>query len=184
MSIQFNTVTNEVIDLIKQGKIGIIRTDTIYGVVGQAAKEAAVERIFALKGRDETKPPIVLIHDMSAMYDQPSSDMHQFVSSVWPGRVSVIVPSPHAPAWISRGETTATYRVPADESLRKLLSRTGPLIAPSANPQSLSPATTIQEAVHYFGEQVDFYVDGGRVTDNTPSQLLRITDDGQVERLR
>ena len=184
MSIQFKHVTQEVIDLIKQGNIGIIRTDTIYGVVGLAEDQAVVERIFQLKDRSETKPPIVLIYEASVMYDAPAKTVGSLLESVWPGRVSVIVPSPHAPSWISRGKTTATYRVPANEQLRALLKSTGPLVAPSANPQSLPPATTIQEAVNYFGDQVDFYVDGGHVTDNTPSQLLRILDDGTVERLR
>jgi L-threonylcarbamoyladenylate synthase len=180
----FDSFTDEVCELIAQGKIGVIRTDTIYGVIGQAANQTTVERIFSLKGRDETKPPIVLIHDMSALYDGPSEEVRQVLDSVWPGRVSVIVPSPHAPVWISRGETTATYRVPADEYLRKFLAATGPLVAPSANPQSLPPATTIEEAIEYFGDHVDFYVDGGRVVDNTPSQLLRVTSDGMIERLR
>jgi len=43
---------------------------------------------------------------------------------------------------------------------------------------------TIAQAVEYFGDQVDSYIDSGEVEDNTPSQILLINNDGSVERIR
>lgn len=175
-----------VADMIARGGIGVLKTDTIYGIVASANDEAAVERVYAVRGRDAHKPCIVLIADQAQIWDQAAvRRYHAILEAQWPGKVSIILPAGTAtPAHIHRGVQTVAYRLPADEWLRRLLERTGPLIAPSANPQGEVPAADIAQARAYFGEAVDFYVDGGPVTDNTPSQLLAVNDDGTVTRLR
>ncbi len=174
----------EVIKILCDGGIGVLRTDTIYGIVCAASNEVSVDRIYALKGRDDTKSPIVLIASTSQMFDAPDEDERALLDTVWPGKVSVIINSKNAPEWITRGNGSVAYRLPADKALRELLEKTGPLIAPSANKQGETPATSIKQAQDYFGETIDFYIDEGEVTDNTPSQLLRINSGGEVERLR
>jgi len=173
-----------VASMLLSGKIGVIRTDTLYGIVCIAHSLEAVKRVFACKGRDEHKSPIVLISSSQQLFDAASPSEQKLLSDVWPGKVSVILNSISAPSWIERGNSTVAYRLPADTVLQQLITRTGPLIAPSANPQGQQPARTIQEAVDYFGERIDFYVDGGEVTDDTPSQLLKFYENGQSERLR
>lgn len=173
-----------VIDMLKRGAIGVLRTDTIYGIVGRADNERAVERIYDLKNRDGDKSPIVLVSSLDDLFDEPTVDEQKLLDEVWPGKVSVIIPTAHAPKWLERGNRSVAYRLPAYEELRSLVAQTGPLIAPSANLQGEKPAESVDEAMKYFGDQVDFYVDGGKVEDLTPSQLLRLTEDGEVERLR
>lgn len=169
---------------LNDGLIGIIRTDTLYGVLARAANERAVNRVYDLKHRSEAKSPIVLISSIDDLFDVADDATRILLDSVWPGPVSVIVPSTQAPVWIRRDNNSVAYRMPADENLLKLLKQTGPLIAPSANPEGLAPAMDIDGAKNYFGEAADFYVDTGRVTDATPSQLLLIKPDGEVSRLR
>jgi len=137
-----------------------------------------------LKGRDDDKSPIVLIDGFDQLYDQPFDETNAFLEAVWPGPVSVILPSSRAPLWIRRGNDSVAYRMPDNEDLRQLVRRCGPLVAPSANPQGMNPALDPAEAEAYFGEAVDFYVDGGQVKDASPSQLVRIGNDGSVTRLR
>jgi L-threonylcarbamoyladenylate synthase len=67
-------------------------------------------------------------------------------------------------------------------SLGRLLKKTGPLVAPSANPQGLPPASNVKEAKIYFGERVDFYVPGGSPAAKS-SKIIKITEKG-VEILR
>lgn len=174
----------EVVRLLQAGGVGILRTDTLYGVVASATNEVAVQRIYELKGRDETKSPIVLVSNQSQVFDAVSDEHERLLGDVWPGPVSVIIPSVDAPVWIRRDNDSVAYRLPKSSELQNLVDQTGPLIAPSANPQSLSPAMTIQQAVGYFGDKVDFYVDGGEVIDPSPSQILQITSSGEVKRLR
>jgi L-threonylcarbamoyladenylate synthase len=174
----------EVAAILTGGGVGVLRTDTLYGLVGKADNEAAVQRIYSLKHRDEAKSPIVLIASQDQLYNAPDSETASLLRDVWPGKVSVIIPSMRAPLYIRRGNDSVAYRLPNDEALTRLVALTGPLVAPSANLEGDAPAMDIQEAIGYFGDEVDFYVDGGRVTDATPSQLLRVTENGSFERLR
>lgn len=181
----FNSVTDpQVIELLQSGAVGIIRTDTLYGVIGRAADKNAVERVYSIKHRSPHKALIVLIGSTSQLFDVPPAYADTVLSQVWPGKTSVILPANDAPSWIPREGGNIAYRLPADSSLQQMLQETGPLVAPSANPEGRPPARSVEEAVVYFGESVDFYVDGGEVIDDTPSQLIRVAENGQTERLR
>jgi len=174
----------EIVAWLVDGKVGVLRTDTLYGLVCRADNQAAVERIYQVKGRDNDKSPIVLIANQQQLFDRPTLVMEQFLETVWPGKISVIIPSVSAPWWIERRNTSVAYRLPDSDWLQSLLVWTGQLIAPSANPEGQPPAQTIQRAIEYFGDSVDFYVDSGEVTDESPSQLLRMNVAGEIERLR
>jgi L-threonylcarbamoyladenylate synthase len=169
---------------LQAGQIGVLKTDTLYGLVAPAGDATAVERVYQTKGRTPSKSPIILIASVEQLIDDYDETMLAHMNELWPGKNSVILPSPHGPQWLTRGNASIAYRLPADERLRALLGKSGPLIAPSANPEGETPATTIQEAYDYFGDTVDFYVDGGAVSDNTPSKLWRLQPDGVLERLR
>ena len=174
---------DHLVQTLLSGGIAVLRTDTIYGIVARADNEAAVERIYTIKQRTPSKSPIVLLSRPEEVFDALSAQQLAITEGLWPGRNSIIFPSMEAPAWLDRGNESIAYRVPDDEGLRRLLASTGPLIAPSANPESQQPAMSVHEAIEYFGDLIDVYVDGGLVTDNTPSKLFRVTDDG-LERLR
>lgn len=174
----------EIVNLLKAGAIGVLRTDTLYGVVASAANEAAVQRVYELKERSEHKSPIVLISNKSQVFDEVPAEVDALLVDVWPGPVSVIIPSSKAPLWVRRGNDSVAYRLPNSDELQQLVNQTGPLIAPSANPEGEQPAMSIDEAKNYFGDDVDFYVDGGEVTNASPSQLLLVGNDGGVTRLR
>lgn len=171
-------------DLIKAGGVGVIRTDTLYGLIARADIESAVARVYEIKTRTPSKPPIVLISDVNQMFNQPPHEYRSFLDKSWPGPNSVIVPSPYAPEWIDRGTNTVAYRIPAVAELVDFISKTGPLIAPSANPEGQVPAVDIDQAIDYFGDKVDFYVDGGQVAGNNPSKLYRLDETGAEVRLR
>lgn len=174
-------IDDRLVTLLKNSGCAVIRTDTLYGLVARADDRAAVQRIYRLKKRRDDKPCIVLIADERQLYDPPVADM----SEKWPGPVSVAMPSSSAPEWLRRDGPSVAYRCPADERLRQLITETGPLIAPSANPEGKPPALTLQEAQVYFGDDVDAYVDGGMVPASTsPSELWQVNEDGIWLRLR
>lgn len=169
---------------LNDGGIAVLRTDTLYGVVARAASKAAVERVYAIKQRDPNKSCIILVGDANQVYGDPDEFRHDIMSA--PDRpTSFLIDSPHAPEWLLRANNMLAYRLPADAWLQEVLRQTGSLIAPSANPEGLPPARTIEEARQYFGDQVDYYYDGGEVpADTPPSQLVRIHADGTIEKLR
>jgi L-threonylcarbamoyladenylate synthase len=176
----------EVIRLLNNGGIGVIRTDTLYGIVARADNEKAVERLYTVRQRDLNKASIVLIAGIDQIWEKTEAESRRdILDQYWPGPVSIILPvSEKSPMHVHRGVGSIAFRVPADESLRELLLATGPLIAPSANTQGEPPADSIQKAQHYFGEMVDFYVDSGVSENIEPSRLLRIEPDGTITRLR
>lgn len=174
----------DIVRLLSDGAIGIVRTDTLYGIIAVAHDEMAVERVFAAKGRSPEKSPIVLIADRGQMDTDVTAGQSRALDGLWPGKVSVILETASAPSWLERGNKSVAYRMPDTIELLALLVQTGPVIAPSANPEGEPPAMTIDQAINYFGEAVDFYVDSGTVTDDTPSQLIRLNSDGNWERLR
>lgn len=175
----------EVIHCLKNGGVAVLRTDTLYGVVASVLSRSAVERVYKLRHRNEKKACIVLIANESHLPTRPPIYAEQMLKQVWPGSVTVILPVDDVvPEWLHRGLKSLAFRVPADPELRKLLLKTGPLIAPSANTEGSPPAETIDEAIAYFGEGVDIYVNNGIVKKGKPSKLLRPLPDGTIERLR
>ena len=90
----------------------------------------------------------------------------------------------HCPLYyLHRGTRSLAFRVPEKEDLRELLKSTGPLVAPSANPEGLPQSQNIQEARGYFGYTVDYYVDGGEITSKA-SKIIQLHKDGTVTILR
>lgn len=174
----------DISDRLLGGQVGVMPTDTIYGLVGQASRSELVERIYQLKQRDTTKPLIILIGDVDQLAelgidfnDTDISVLHE----VWPGPTSVILKclSPDL-RYLHRGTWTLAVRLPASESLRNLVKAVGPLIATSANLEGKKPAVSIAEAKAQFGEAVDFYLDGGTI-DAKPSRLIKVENGAVVE---
>ncbi len=167
----------EVSNILKRGGVGVLPTDTLYGIVGSALRRKTVERVYKLRKRNPKKPFIVLIGSMLdvqrfgvALDNKTSSALRV----LWPGPVSVILPATQKRfTYLHRGTKTIAFRLPRSEALRQLLKKTGPLVAPSANREGEPPAKTIAGARAYFGEDVDFYVAGGR-RDAPPSTLIEL----------
>lgn len=166
-----------VIQMLKTGAIGVLPTDTIYGVVGSALNKRVVERIYKLRDRNPRKPMIVLIGaltDLKRFGVRLTPELKKMTARLWPGKISIIFKCrSKRMEYLHRGTRTLAFRLPAKNSLRMLLGKTGPLVAPSANPEGKPPARTIHEAKRYFKKKVDFYVDGGRQI-TRPSKLIAI----------
>ncbi len=178
------TYSDALIATLRHGGVAIMRTDTIYGIVGLATHEATVERIYRSKQRTPTKSPIILIGDISQMFDRYNDMISAIFPTYWPGPNSLILPSSNAPTWIIRDNASVAYRLPADQALRKLLIETGPLIAPSANPEGAPPALSIVEARAYFGAHIDHYEDGGICRSPAASRIYKVNPDATVTQLR
>jgi len=175
----------KLVEMLRAGAIGVLRTDTLYGIVALATNESAVERVYAVKNRTSTKSPIVLIADQSQMFEPAPATLKDVLGELWPGPNSVIIPSTDAPEWITRGNGSVAYRQPDSSRLLRLLAATGPLVAPSANPEGQPPAKSWGEAQGYFGDTVDFYVDGGVVMEDAPSRIFSFSPEtGDLEQVR
>ena len=167
---------------IRNGGVGIMPTDTIYGIVGLALRKKTVETLYRLRKRNPKKPMIILISsldDLGQFGISTTPHIKKILKKVWPGKVSVILPF-NAPAatlkkfaYLHRGTKALAFRLPKPLWLRSLIKTTGPLVAPSANTEGHLPAKNITEAKKYFGDGVDFYIDVGKLV-SKPSTLVTI----------
>lgn len=152
-------------------------TDTLYGLVGSAFNENTVARIYKLRKRNLRKPMIILIGslaDLKLFNLRIPRGTKKILREIWPGKVSVILPCPAKKfSYLHRGKNSLAFRLPQKAGLIKILKATGPLVAPSANFEGEPPAKTIKEAKRYFGNKVDFYLDGGKIN-FAPSTLIEI----------
>lgn len=185
MSAIFDEVSDERLEaLLHRGAVGVLPTDTVYGLVCCAAQEAAVQRLYGLKHR-EKKPGTVIAASIDQLVELGLKRRYlKAVEDYWPGAVSVVIPDSNpATSYLRQGVSGLAVRIVADKKLIKLLEKTGALLTSSANDPGEKPADTIEEAMKYFGDKIDFYVDGGNRSKQKPSTLIRIVDDA-IEVLR
>jgi len=179
-------VSNQIIKILKDGGVGVLLTDTLYGLVGKALNKKTVAKIYKIKGRNEKKPLIILISTTKSMEQfgiHLDTATKNTLENFWPGPVSIILPcSLKKFEYLHRGSKTLAFRLPAKKSLIEIIKKTGPLVAPSANPEGMPPAKNITEARAYFGDRVDFYMAGGRQRIK-PSTIVSMKD-GEVKIIR
>lgn len=163
--------------LLKEGAIGVILTDTIYGIVGSALKPKVVEKIYKLRKRTPTKPSIILISSLSDLKIfgiRLKKWQKKFLEHILPAKISFILKcSKRKFEYLHRGKNTLAFRIPKDKELLNILKISGPLIAPSANLEGKKPATTINEARKYFGNKIFYWDKGKRI--GAPSTLIDLT---------
>ncbi len=176
----------EIIEIIKNGGIGVIPTDTMYGIVGDAMNKKTVERIYVVRKRTPTKPLIILISDISdlKMFNiKIDAELEKKLGKLWPNKVSIILPCKQKKfEYLHRGTNKLAFRLPKDKKLREFINATGPIVAPSANTEGDKPSKNIKQAEKYFGIGCDFYLDK-RDMPIVPSTVIEL-ENGEIKLLR
>lgn len=167
--------------LLNSSAIGILPTDTLYGLVCQASDVSAVRRLYDLKNRDK-KPGTVIASSIDQLIDLGIKKRYlSAVADYWPGPISIVLPTDNQNlTYLDQGMGTIAARVVSDDDLIELLDSTGPLLTSSANMPGKEPANNISEAQKYFGNKVDFYADGGDYSNKLPSTIIWVIDDEVV----
>ncbi|MGB0925430.1 MAG: L-threonylcarbamoyladenylate synthase [Minisyncoccia bacterium] len=170
---------NKLIEILKDGGIAILKTDTLYGIVGLAENPHTVDRIYEIKNRNPLKPVVVLLSDISELSQfgiHVDADLQSILDVYWPGKVSIVLETSSSIDLhhIHKGTGGVAFRVPDDAMLRDILRQTGPLVAPSANPEGQTPAKDIGTAMDYFGDKVNFYKDDGECVNLKPSKIIKV----------
>jgi tRNA threonylcarbamoyl adenosine modification protein (Sua5/YciO/YrdC/YwlC family) len=161
--------------LQRPGAIGVIPTDTVYGVVARAVDHEAVNRLYRLKKRNHKPGTIIAANIEQLVHLGIKRRYLKAVERLWPGPLSVEIP--HAIDYLSQFTGRQAFRLPNDKALTQLLLIVGPLLTSSANEPGKPTANNVDDAQRYFGKSVDFYVDGGDLSGRLPSTIIRIVDD-------
>jgi L-threonylcarbamoyladenylate synthase len=159
------------------GGVVVTPTDTVYGLVARAMDKEAVSRLYGLKKR-ENKPGTVIAASIEQLVELGLKRRYlKAVEDYWPGPLSVIIPCGAELEYIHQGKFGIAVRIPDNKQLIELANSVGPLLSSSANLTGYPPANTIDEAKNYFEDNVDLYIDGGDLSGNLPSTIVRIVDD-------
>lgn len=181
---EFKNILNpKVAELLKSGAVGIIPTDTVYGIVASAKNPVAATRVLEVKGRP-LKPGTLIAASIEQLVDLGIKARYaKAVEQFWPGAVSAVLPMGPELEYLHSGAFSLPIRIPDHKELLTLLKKTGPLITTSANLPDEKTAVTITEAKGIFGDRVGLYVDGGNLSNAKPSTIIRVVDDA-IEILR
>lgn len=153
-------------DILKNGGLCGIPTETVYGLAGNAFDKSAAGKIFAAKGRPQDNPLIVHIADIADI-GQITDNFHptaqKLAEKFWPGPFTMILPKgDKIPYEITGGLDTVAVRIPAHETALKIIRAAGiPLSAPSANLSGSPSPTTAQHVMRDLSGRIDAVLDGG-----------------------
>jgi len=170
----------QIAEVVSSEGVIAFRTDTFYGLGADPFNREAVKRIKKLKGREGTKPVLVIISDQDQIERfivERSQSFESLVQRFWPGPLTLIGKSAAGlPDEITAGTRTVGLRLPNDQDVRALLRACGgALTATSANPSNENPAKTAQQVEYYFGSTIDLIVDGGDARVDRPSTVVDVT---------
>ncbi|WP_298889096.1 L-threonylcarbamoyladenylate synthase [uncultured Serinicoccus sp.] len=170
--------------VVREGKVVVLPTDTVYGVGADAFDVVAVAMVLAAKHRGREMPPPVLVPNPRTV-DGLATDVPMYARILmrhfWPGPLTLVLRAQPSLQW-DLGETNGTValRMPDDELALELLAEVGPLAVTSANVTGQPAATTAQEALDQLGGAVAAYLDGGPRTGGQPSTILDCTGEEPV----
>lgn len=169
-------------DILKNGGLVAIPTETVYGLGANGLDEAAVAKIFEAKGRPQDNPLILHVAD--------AADMEKFCHSIpkaayaladafWPGPLTLVLPARDTvPKRTTAGLSTVAVRCPDCDITRSIIRLAGvPVAAPSANISGKPSTTTAQHVLHDHDGRIDAIVDGGSCRVGVESTIVDLTED-------
>jgi L-threonylcarbamoyladenylate synthase len=167
-------------DLLRRGELVVFPTETVYGLGADALQPAALEGIFAAKGRPLSDPLIVHIAEYAALEELTSSlppVTWQLAQVFWPGPLTLILPrGPQVPQIVTAGMDTVAVRMPGHPVARALIRALGsPVAAPSANRFMHVSPTTAAHALADLEGRVPLILDGGPCAVGVESTILDLS---------
>jgi len=167
--------------IIKEGRLVIFPTETVYGIGTNALDKEAVDSIFIAKGRANDNPLIVHISDFSMLdklIDKPTNLEKKLMDAFMPGPFTIILKKKDIiPSNVSANLDTVGIRMPSNKIAHDLIEQAGvPIAAPSANLSSCHSGTKIEDIKDEFNDKVDIIIDGGETIVGLESTVLKVID--------
>lgn len=177
--------TDEAADILKNGGIVAIPTETVYGLAANAFNESAVKNIFKAKGRPSDNPLIVhisKINDIFKVVSEFPEKAQKLAEKFWPGPLTMILPkNENVPYCVTGGMNSVAVRFPNHETARMIIEKSGvPLVAPSANISGRPSPTKFEHVVNDLSGKVDAVIDGGDCKVGVESTVLSLLNETPI----
>ena len=168
-------------EIIRRGGLGVMPTETVYGLGGSALDEGAAHKIYEAKGRPSDNPLIIHVADPkdAERYAKTSETYYRLAKAFMPGPLTVILPKKDAvPSSVTGGLDTVAVRCPAHPVARALIEKAGVAIAaPSANLSGKPSPTSAQHVIADLSGRVDMIIDGGESEIGLESTIVSLDGD-------
>ena len=171
-------------DFLKNGKICILPTDTVYGFSGIVDLKTSKifetdSKIRKIKGREETKPLIQLISKPEDLFLYTDDKIPESLLAKWPGALTIIV-NLKKDSPLFHFEPTVAFRCPGDEWLRNLIAQCGaPIFSTSVNRSGMPVLDEIEKIQDEFESEADLIVCDGDKKGALPSTIVKIQNEDE-----
>ena len=178
---------DETVSYFRRGAVVVFPTDTVYGLgtIATEDNQENIEKVFRIKKRPFTKPLSVLmtINMLPEFIDAPD-EVFTALSEIWPARITFILKQKQnstiklSNSLNTSGTSTLACRVPSHDILLQILNEVAvPIIGTSANVSGTASSydfTTVYNNLH--SEEIDLWINQGKLPQHTPSTLVDLTD--------
>jgi L-threonylcarbamoyladenylate synthase len=166
------------IDVLRNDGLVAFPTDTVYGLAAPVNNIESIERLYVVKGRNNTKAIAVLLGD-SDQLSQVALDLSKSTKKVakyfWPGPLTMIVPRHPSLPDILAPQPTIGVRIPDHPVALSLLRAAGPLAVTSANISGETNTVTAKQVIKQLNGRIHLIIDGGRTPGGLPSTVIDCT---------
>lgn len=162
--------------ILLDGGVVVAPTDSVYGLFCDATHEKAVGRVYAIKGRDSSKPLQVAVSKKDVRrYGILSHEAEKIVEAYWPGDVNIVVEkTSEILDYVSIKTVCLTCH--ANEAAKKLVEYTGkPLVSTSANLSGGGEASRVGELSEKIVLVAGMVLDGGHTKHGRPNTIVELT---------
>lgn len=173
---------NYAAQFIRRGQVVGVPTDTVYGLSADPFNLAAIEQVFQVKGRPETRALPILVSSIeqavTLVRDVPNVFLvlaHKF----WPGALTLVVEATHRlPLKVTGNSGRVALRWPDSRITTALIDAAGgPVTGTSANLSGFPSCTNAQQIVKQLGDRLPLILDGGDTGETLASTIVRVDGD-------
>lgn len=173
------------VQVLNQGELVAIPTETVYGLAGSAFNEQAIQKIFQLKNRPTCNPLILHTHcisEVSKFVKEIPPIAFKLAEAFWPGPLTLLLPKksiiPHS---VTSGSHLVAVRIPNHKVTLDLLKQLEfPLVAPSANPYTRISPTNSKMVDDYFGDALPCILEGDICSKGIESTIVGFHENAPV----
>ncbi len=167
-------------EIIKNGGLVAVPTETVYGLAASGLDSDAVAKIYEVKNRPEVKPISLLVsgmEDVEKFCRDIPREAYTMAEKFWPGPLTMILwRKPTVPDIVTSGGETVGVRCPDHEVTLDIIRKAGvPLAAPSANLSGCPSPKNIEQVLEYFDGKIECAVDGGQCSVGIESTIVDMT---------